>query len=121
LPQISWANEVFEQNRHAPGECSITGETLVLNTDVVVLQPLLLVQVLMSPAALHAIIAAIATAAQSHKFHVTSCRFFLFTLACFESNVREVMQASLILVEWPLDWPPRDQTKETHDCCPQGC
>jgi len=110
LPQLSWANEVSEQNRHALGECSftgetlvsITGETLVPNTDVVVLQPLLLVEVLMPPAALYATIAAIAAAAQSNKFHLTSCRFFLFTPACFESNVREVMQASLILVEWQL-------------------
>jgi len=64
-----------------------------------VLQPLLLVEVLMPPAALYATIAAIAAAAQSNKFHVTSCRLLLFTLACFESNAREVMQVSLILIE----------------------
>jgi len=56
----------------------------------------------MPPAALYATIAAIAVAAQSNKFHLTSCRFFLFNPACCESNVREVMQASSILVEWQL-------------------
>jgi len=94
------AQEVFEQNRYAPGECNITGETLVLNTDIVALQPLLLVQVFMPPAALYATVAA--TTAASHQFHANSCLFFHFALVCFESSVREVMQASLIPAERSL-------------------